>query len=109
MEVGCGERNYNPFIGGPIPHFDGWDECYRRIWDYDSCKPKPIKNKFNIGDEVWAITGHRVVDFKIGKIILNDGRIFYGPSDFMFMDSSDKEGIEEKYLFKSKEELIKTL
>ena len=61
------------------------------------------------GDEVWAITGHRVVDFKIGEIILNDGRIFYGPSDFMFMDSSDKEGIEEKYLFKSKEELIKSL
>ena len=108
MEVGCGERNYNPFIGGPIPHFGGWDECYRRIW-YDSCKPKPIKNKFNIGDEVWAITGHRVVDFKIGEIILNDGRIFYGPSDFMFMDSSDKEGIEEKYLFNSKEELIKSL
>ena len=26
-----------------------------------------------------------------------------------FMDSSDKEGIEEKYLFKSKEELIKSL
>ena len=99
------ERWYNPFIGGPIPNFDGWDECYRRIWYYD----RPIKNKFNIGDEVWAITGHRVVDFKIGKIILNDGRIFYGPSDFMFMDSSDKEGIEEKYLFKSKEELIKSL
>ena len=57
MEVGCGERNYNPFIGGPIPHFDGWDECYRRIWHYD----RLIKNKFNIDDEVWAITGHRVV------------------------------------------------
>ena len=99
------ERLYNPFIGGPIPHFDGWDECYRRIWNYD----KPIKNKFNIGDEVWAITGHRVVDFKIGKITLNGGRIFCGPSDFMFLDSSDKEGIEEKYLFKSKEELIKSL
>lgn len=63
------ERLYNPFIGGPIPNFGGWDECYRRIWYYDSCKPKPIKNKFNIGDEVWAITGHRVVDFKIGEIM----------------------------------------
>lgn len=109
MEVGCGERNYNPFRDGPIPHISGWYECYRRILDEDGCGPKPIKNKFNIGDEVWAITGHMVVDFKIGEIILNDGRIFYGPSDFMFMDSSDKEGIEEKYLFNSKEELIKSL
>ena len=103
------ERLYNPFRDGPIPHIRRWDECYRRILDEDGCGPKPIKNKFNIGDEVWAITGHRVVDFKIGEIILNDGRIFYGPSDFMFMDSSDKEGIEEKYLFNSKEELIKSL
>ena len=32
---------------------------------------------------------------------------WYNP--FMFVDSSDKEGIEEKYLFNSKEELIKSL
>ena len=101
------ERLYNPFIGGPIPHFGGWDECYRRI--YDSCKPKPIKNKFNLGDEVYTILNHKVVNFKITSIKLIDGKVLYRGSETFVFINSERDGVEEKYIFKSKKELIKSL
>ena len=102
------ESYFNPFTGGFTSNF-GWNEPFTPYWDFESSKPKSYKNKFNLGDEVYTILNHKVVNFKITSIKLIDGKVLYrGSETFVFIDS-ERDGVEEKYIFKSKKELIKSL
>lgn len=81
-----------------------------------------IKTKYNIGDEVWAIYEYQVLKFRIAEIrIKTNGKktfveylLVYSPveiseDDILSADIEIKDIIPERYLFPTKEELLKSL
>ena len=73
-----------------------------------------IKTKYNIGDDVWYFYGKyklivttKIVAISTIIVVGNKLKIEYGLDDGKYY-TRDFSGIEEKELFKSKDELLKT-
>ena len=74
-----------------------------------------IETKYNIGQEVWFLKDNKAATMKIWDIDIRvrtsyDGEKTYGyHTRFFYYDFGYDNEIEEKYLFPTKEELLKSL
>ena len=69
-----------------------------------------IETKFNIGDEVWCLFDHSVAQCKISKISIDvDEDCKYIDMSYFVKSDMVNGWISERYIFQTKEELLKSL
>lgn len=74
------------------------------------CLPMTIETKFNIGDEVWYLYNNKVSSGKIETIRAKVSTIErFNFIHYYIISSTESLTLEEKSVFSSKEELIKSL
>lgn len=67
-----------------------------------------IETKFNVGDEVWYLCNNKVCCRKISSIVFRVSE--FGASTTYYVPTpSESIALDEKLVFSSKEELIKSL